>query len=63
MARLMYWSLYKLDLGPLGPLTFKLAPRLWLASSRRRASFKPLIKRGPGFPGMPQSIRTPEARV
>jgi len=39
MARLIYWSLYKLEMGPLGPMTLKLAPRIWLASSRRRASF------------------------
>ena len=63
MARLIYWSVYKLDLGPLGPMTFKLAPRIWLASSRRRTSFKSLIGRSSGFPGSHDCVGTPEARL
>jgi hypothetical protein len=62
MARLIYWSLYKLEMGPLGPITLKLAPRIWLASSRRRASLKPLIGSG-GLGQTPQPVRAHEERL
>jgi hypothetical protein len=39
MARLLYWSVYKLDLGPFGRTTLNLAPRVWLLSRVRTSSY------------------------
>ena len=63
MARWLYWSVYNLEMGPLGPMTLKLAPRIWLASSRRRTSFKPLIGSSRGFAGAQGSVGPPEERL
>jgi hypothetical protein len=60
MARWLYWSVYKLDMGPLGPMSLKLAPRIWLASSRRRTFFRPLIdSSNSGFAGAQESVAAP----
>jgi hypothetical protein len=41
MARLLYWCVYNLDLGPAGPMTLKLALRTWHAHAKRRAYLEP----------------------
>jgi hypothetical protein len=38
MARLLFWCVYHVDLGPLGPTTLGLAPRVWQTRERVRAT-------------------------
>jgi len=45
MAQLLYWCVYKFDLGPLGPTTLNLALRAWQKQSRRRLHFEPFFGR------------------
>jgi hypothetical protein len=37
MARLIYWCVYNLDLGPFGPTALNLAPRVWQKQAKRRS--------------------------
>jgi hypothetical protein len=38
MTRLLYWMVYHLDLGPLGPRLLSLAVRSWLKRRKRQAA-------------------------
>jgi hypothetical protein len=51
MTKLLYWLIYNIDLGPLGPVTMDLAVRNWLrfncprAVPKRPADWAPTLHR------------------
>jgi hypothetical protein len=45
MTKLLYWVVYHLDLGPLGPKVLDLAVRTWLRRAKAEAD-QPLVRRG-----------------
>jgi hypothetical protein len=46
MARLIYWCVYNLDLGPFGPTALNLAPRVWHQQAKRRSRWRARPKYG-----------------
>jgi hypothetical protein len=59
MARLLYWCVYNLDLGPFGATALNLAPRVW---QKRRSRVEAGLDQGNrGFSNRPNLVKTTEA--
>lgn len=43
MARLLYWCVYHLDLGPLGPLALNLALKTWQEEVKGHALLRAFV--------------------
>ena len=64
MARLLYWCVYNLDLGPFGATALNLAPRVWQKQAKRRSRVEADLDQGNrGFSNRPNLVKTTEAAL
>jgi hypothetical protein len=63
MARILYWCVYHIDLGPFGPTMLDLAPRVWQTRERARATRSFLRDWRRTFFTNPDLVKTNEATL